>query len=367
MKTTTKRSATTRAGLMAILMLAASYIAGTASLHAQGRSLQTPPANIQLRDSFDTPPADAQTLSIVAAAQAFLASLDPDQRRAAVYDFADNTQRANWSNFPEGAVKRGGVMLGDLSDAQKTALDALLATVLSEDGITNIDWQLAAEATLGTGGRVQFGPQYYYTSFLNEPVIDAPWMLQFGGHHLAINVTINGPDISFSPMLTGGEPLNITYGGEQLYITARETAAALAFMGGLDADQKAVAIRGTRPINLVLGPGEFGTTIAPEGLKASALNAAQKAQLLALVSTRLGHINADDYAAKMARITADLDETWFGWWGPEDTPGAAYYRVTGPSVVIEYSPQGRGQDVTNHAHNMYRDPENDYGIQWIAQ
>jgi hypothetical protein len=39
-------------------------------------------------------------------------------------------------------------------------------------------------------------------------------------------------------------------------------------------------------------------------------------------------------------------------------PGsAAYYRVQGPTVVIEYAPQGG----TSHIHTVIRDPKNDYG------
>jgi hypothetical protein len=80
----------------------------------------------------------------------------------------------------------------------------------------------------------------------------------------------------------------------------------------------------------------------------------------------LGFINADDFAAKMTVVRGELDDTYFGWWGPEGTLGAAYFRVTGPSVVLEYAPQDQDGDNTDHAHNMYRDPQNDYGAAWIA-
>ena len=51
----------------------------------------------------------ASTASIVSAANAFLASLDASQRQSVLYDFNDNEQRARWSNFPTGAVPRGGI------------------------------------------------------------------------------------------------------------------------------------------------------------------------------------------------------------------------------------------------------------------
>lgn len=201
-----------------------------------GRSLQTPPLEITLRDSFDVPAADQKASTIVAAAQAFLATLSAEERDLAVYDFSDNTQRSNWSNFPTGPVQRGGVMRGNLSDAQNAAMDALLAEVLSADGMNNTRYQLAAEDALGGGGTggAQFGSEYYFMSFLGEPSTEVHWMLQFGGHHLAYSVTFFGGDASLSPMLTDGEPLKIIYDGADVFITEKELTAAAAFMASLD-------------------------------------------------------------------------------------------------------------------------------------
>lgn len=356
---------TAAAGLAAALALG--WFAQDA-LQAQGRSLQTPPVPITVKTAFEVPEADAQTQAITAAALAFLDGLTPEQRQAAIYDFGDNTQRANWSNFPDGAVLRQGVMRGDMTADQWAALETLLKTTLSEEGYMNVVYQLAAEETLDNGGgRVNFGDEYYYASFLGQPSVDAPWMFQFGGHHLAINVTVFGPDISFSPMLTGGEPLKIDFEDRQVFITEREVVAAQAFMDSLSADQQAQALRSDTPINLLLGPGEFGTTIAPEGIRAADLTDSQRTLLLEVITARLGFINPDDFAAKMQVIKAELDQTYFGWWGPLGTPGAAYFRVTAPSAVLEYAPQDIDGDPTDHAHNMYRDPRNDYGSAWIAE
>ncbi|MFT6532827.1 MAG: hypothetical protein ACJASC_002383 [Limimaricola cinnabarinus] len=361
-----KKTSVILLGATAIAAAAGIYGLAEGPLSAQGRSLQSPPVEIEMKSSFEVPAADAQTEAIVTAAQAFLETLDKAQREAAMFAFDDATQRGNWSNFPDGPVQRAGVMRGDMTENQLAALDALLSTVMSEDGVNNVRYQLAAEDTLDDGsGGPNFGSDYYYVSFLGEPSTHAPWMLQFGGHHLAINVTIFGPDVTFSPMLTGGEPLNIDYEGQQIYITADETTAAQALMDSLSEDQKAQAIVSDTPINLLLGPGEFGTRVAPEGIKGSDLDDAQKALLSDVIAARLGFINADDFAAKMEVVEVELDDTWFGWWGPEGTLGAAYFRVTAPSVITEYAPQDMDGDPTDHAHNMYRDPANDYGVAWV--
>lgn len=340
---------------------------------AQAPDLQTPPVEIALKPSFDVPAADAQTLAIIAAAQGFLATLGAEQRAAAVFPFDDNAQRSNWSNFPDGAVQRKGVMRGDLSADQNAALDVLLAQLLSADGVRNVRLQLAGDDALGaapTGGGpmpVNFGSAYFYAAFLGEPAADAPWMFQFGGHHLAINATVFGPDLAFAPMLTGGEPLRVTLDGQAAYTTEAETRAAQALLDSLDEAQKQAAIRSDQAINLLLGPGAFGTVLAPEGVKGSDLDAAQRALLLDLIRARLGFANADDASALMAKAEEGLDETYFGWWGPQGVPGAAYFRVTGPTVVLEYAPQDQDGDPTDHAHNIYRNPVNDYGTAWIAE
>ena len=51
-------------------------------------------------------------------------------------------------------------------------------------------------------------------------------------------------------------------------------------------------------------------------------------------------------------------KTYFAWSGATTNGGLAYYRIQGPTVVIEYAPQ---QGDLDHIHTIYRDPTNDYG------
>jgi hypothetical protein len=329
--------------------------------------------DLPIRQAIKVDPADPLAQKIVAAANEFLRSLSDQQRKAVVFPFTDNVQRAKWSNFPSGVFQRAGLKRGDLNAQQNAALDQLLATVLSEKGVRNARLEMAADDALkatdsggGGGASPGFGSANYYVSFLGVPSTDHPWMFQFGGHHLAINATFAGPHASFSPMLTGGQPLTVNHGGQKTYITKEELDAARAFLASLNPRQKAAAVRGSAAIQLVLGPGEYGTAIAPEGVRASSLNEQQKQLLLRVVEARVGQFNARDANGKMAQVRREIGDTYFGWWGPEQPYGAAYYRVTGPHIVLEYSPQKLGNgDPTEHAHNMYRDPTNDYGSAWI--
>ena len=145
----------------------------------------------------------------------------------------------------------------------------------------------------------------------------------------------------------------------------QESDKAFALLNALDENQRKQAILSYRLADLVLGPGQDGKTIQPEGLKASALNERQHSMLLDLISEWAGIIHESAAAARMAEIKAGLDDTWFAWSGPTTvTPGnniTAYYRIQGPKLVIEYAPQRLGGDPAMHVHTMYRDPTNDYG------
>jgi hypothetical protein len=87
-----------------------------------------------------------------------------------------------------------------------------------------------------------------------------------------------------------------------------------------------------------------------EGLKASSRNEPQRAMLLDVISEWAGIVNDAWAPGRMAEIKAGLSDTWFAWSGPATHApgrnGSAYYRVQGPKLVIEFSPQGAGGDPT---------------------
>ena len=115
----------------------------------------------------------------------------------------------------------------------------------------------------------------------------------------------------------------------------------------------------------MLGPGKYGAAAAPEGIRGSELAAVQRTLLLRVIEARLGFMNDDDHAERMKAVVAEVEDTSFGWWGRQGVLGAAYFRVTSPSMVIEYAVQD-GDDSVGHAHGMYRELDNDYGTAWIS-
>jgi hypothetical protein len=324
------------------------------------------------------PPTDS-TARAVTAAEAFLATLDPGQRLKANVDLNEKT-RTVWSNLPTGmtlqvgATERNGVKLGDMKPEQEKAALALLAATLSRDGFQKAMAIVDADQVLETRSgprsatsRTRFGRAEYYVGVLGKPSTADPWMIQFGGHHLAINVTLAGRQNVLAPTHTGTQPASYSVDGRTIRPLGDENDKAFALVNALDADQRKQAILGFEVRNLVLGPGADGKTIAPEGIRASALTNAQRAMLVDLVREWVDILGDEAAAAKMKEVQAGLADTYFAWAGATTNGKGAYFRIQGPAVLIEYAPQGQGDNNIDHIHTIYRDPTNDYAARAIRR
>jgi Protein of unknown function (DUF3500) len=351
------------------------------------------------------------TSRIVSAAKTFVSTLDEKQRQKVLFAFDDDQQRKRWSNLPTGAVPRGGIGLKDMTPSQRSAAMALVASALSPRGFEKVQQIMEGDEVNkssegnrppfgrgpggpppggfgdgpppggpngprppfdrgGNGGQM-FGKDLYYISILGTPSEKDPWMLQFGGHHLALDITIAGERGILTPTLTGAQPALYTVKGKTVRPLGEESDKALALVAALDESQRKQAILNYRVADLVLGPGQDGKTIQPEGLKASNMSEKQRAMLLDVISEWAGIIHESEAAARMTELKADLNETWFAWSGPTTAEAGrnitAYYRIQGPHLVIEYAPQELGGDPAMHVHTMYRDPTNDYGRKLAAR
>ena len=305
------------------------------------------------------------TAGIVAAAQKFLGTLDDAQRAKVVFDFKDDAQRRRWSNLPTSIVKRQGLRMGDLTQPQRDAVLAILAAALSPQGYEKILEIVQADELLKqSSGQTIFGRDQYYVSLLGQPSTSGPWMIQFGGHHLGLNITLAGEQRTLAPSHTGAQPAIYELEGKTVRPLGRETDKAFALLSSLNESQRKQAILGFEMRDLVLGPGRDGQTIQPEGIKGSALTEKQREMLLDLAGEWTGILHEAVAKAKMDEMKQNIAETWFAWSGPTEKGSAAYFRIQGPTVIIEYAPQRLGGDATKHIHTIYRDPTNDYGVKW---
>lgn len=311
-----------------------------------------------------------QTARIAQSAEAFLGTLKDAQRAKVLFDFGDKQQRARWSNLPTGMAERRGLRMGDLAQEQRDAVMSLLSVTLSKMGYEKVVGIIEGDEVLrknNGGNGPAFGRDEFYVSILGTPSATSPWMLQFGGHHLALNVTFVGEAGVMTPSLIAVQPARYSLEGRTVRPLGRETDKAFELVNSLNASQRKEAVLGFQMHDLVLGPGHDGETIQPEGIKATELSVQQQQMLLDLVGEWSGIIHESAAAEKMLEIKANLKETWFAWSGPTQPGSAAYFRVQGPTVVIEYAPQKLGGDPTQHIHTMYRDFTNDYGKKLLRQ
>jgi hypothetical protein len=328
-----------------------------------------------------SPPAAAAngtvTVKVVEAANAFLATLSTAERAKCTFSF-NSTQKTGWSNLPTGIFQRNGLRFGDMTPRQRQAALALVAAALSREGYQKVTDIMNGDEVLknagggrtggrpggqGPGGGIRFGLDEYYIALLGTPSASEPWMIQFGGHHLAINVTVVGPHNAMTPSLPAAQPAKYTLNGQTIRPLGRENDKGFALINALNAGQQKRAILGYQVTDLVLGPGADGKVIQPEGIPVSELDPGQQALLLDVVHEWVGILNDEAAAAKMAEIKANLPKTYFAWSGATKNGGLAYYRVQGPTVIIEYAPQ---QGDLDHIHTIYRDPTNDYGAKLVT-
>ena len=303
--------------------------------------------------------------AIVAAAQGFLDSLSDEQRAAAMYAF-DDPRRANWSNLPAEMSRRNGVRIRDLDAAQQAALEDFLATALSPQGYATVQGVVGAEDALGQSwwaGLLGWGSDNYFLAFFGEPAMGPAWGWQFGGHHLGVNVSVVGGRSYLSPTFVGIDPAAYERDGVTVMPLAAQAAAGRALFQGLDGAAQPAARLDTLPVaagEILTGAGQDGVIPALAGSKAGDWPAAQRQQLLDTIALWVGMLPAESAQLRMAEIAADLEETSFAWHSALEGGGPIYYRIQGPTLIIEFS----NEDVAaegGHYHSVYRNPLNEYG------
>src|SRR5579871_6287659 len=303
---------------------------------------------------------DQVIANAVAKANAFLQALDGTQRGKVLFEYT-SAKKPSWSNLPVTMVPRNGLPLGELTQPQRSAALDVLAAVLSKQGYQKvIDIMNADDHLVQGNNKTRFGTNNYYLAVFGTPSATKPWMVQFGGHHLGLNVTIVGKETTLTPTHTGTQPDSFTRDGKTVRPLGAENDLAFKLINQLNPEQRKQAVLSPKPRNLALGPGQDGKTIPPEGLRCSALQEDQRATLLDLIGAWVHILPKDAAAARLAALKAKIDETYFSWHGPTTNGSAAYYRIQGPTLLIECAPQGS----TSHIHTIIRDPSNDYGKEW---
>ncbi len=283
-------------------------------------------------------------------------SLSAAQRRQAVLTF-EAKERTDWHYVPR---NRPGLALRDMDQAQRRLVWALLEALLSDAGAAKARGVLQIEAVLAelTGNwRFRDPENYALVVFGDLTQLDQPVGWRFEGHHLSLTVVGHAElGVAVTPAFFGANPAVAPAGHRHagLRILAREQELGFGPLNSLDQAQRNRAVLGPRSLgDIVSGPGRERSLRQAVGVPYAALTAEQQQAVLRLLDTYVGAF-ADDLAeAERAKIrSAGLENLHFAWAGSQTPDAPHYYRLHGPTTVVEYD---NTQNGANHIHTVWHD------------
>jgi hypothetical protein len=293
------------------------------------------------------------------AALRFLNSLTKEQHQKAVLPF-ESDYRTLWRYTP---ATRQGVSWKDLDPDQANLAHEFIKSVLSELGYRRTqDIRTIEQVLSGIENSARRDKDYYFLTFFGQPSATGRWGWRYEGHHISLNLTFQGNDIvSSTPQFFGSNPAEVPSGElKGTRILAKEEDAAIAFLASLNADQKKLAIIADRAPNEIATAENREAARQPDsGIKFTQLDSGQQKDLLDLVRLNAEAQNPVEVKRRMDAISkAGHEKLTFAWMGAPDRSAAHYYRIQGPTFLIEFD---NSQNRANHIHLVWRDFEGDFG------
>jgi hypothetical protein len=318
--------------------------------------------------------AEKSAASMAGAATKFLESLTPEQRQKAAFAF-ESEERLKWHFIPTEMFPRNGLIIGDMTEAQRKAAHGLLQAGLSQRGYMTTTAIMELESVLavledaarkanpgGRGNVLVRDPVRYYFSVFGTPSPRGAWGWRVEGHHVSLNFTVvNGSLLASSPTFFGSNPAEVREGPKKgLRILASQEDSARALLMALDETQRKQAVfDATAPNDIATMNALDIKPLSPGGITADRLTAAQREMLMAIVDAYAGVMPADVAAERLDKIKkAGVEKITFAWAGDAARGQRHYYRVQGPTFLIEYD---NTQNNANHIHAVWRDFQGDFG------
>jgi hypothetical protein len=308
----------------------------------------------------------ALQVSMADAANAFLASLNAPRRAQAHLAF-DDTTRMQFNYVPGW---RSGLLLAEMSAVQRMRAHELLRTVLTGIGylkvtsIMQLEEVLRAMETAGTVRSVEG----YALAIFGDPSPTQPWGWRFEGHHVSLNFTSVDPaSLTSTPLFLGSNPAEVRSGSwSGLRVLQEEEDLARALLMSLTEDQRKVAIFSAQaPNDIVTRTDPTAREVPVTGIGAHAMGQESRMLLLRLIDVYASTVEPEIVEPRLAAIrNAGIDNIHFGWAGGIQPGEPHYYRIHGPTMLIEFD---NVQTNANHIHSVWRDLQNDFGGDLLRQ
>ncbi len=307
--------------------------------------------------------------AMTTAATHWLEGLTPEQRTQATFP-VNGDEVTHWHFIPTNMFPRKGVPIKDMSEAQRKLAHDLLKAGLSQRGYLTttsiMDLETILHAIENSGGRKGANvrdPELYFFSVFGTPSAKSAWGWRVEGHHISLHFAIaNNAAVASTPQFFGSNPAEVREEGPKkgLRVLGPMEDAARALLDSLDETQKTTGV-----INNV-APNDIVTTttvkidpLSPVGIAGADLKPAQRELLTKLIEAYASQMPDDVAAERLAKIkAAGLEKVTFAWAGETAKGKKHYYRVQGPTFLIEYD---NSQNDGNHIHSVWRDFAGDFG------
>ena len=303
------------------------------------------------------------------AANAFLASLDPQVRAGATFP-VDSDEWRKWSNIHIFLMRHGAV-LDNMDDNQRDLALGVLKASLSSRGYKLARDIMKLNYAIGeiTGKFEEYDEWLYWLSIMGTPSDDEPWGWQIDGHHVIINTLIVGDQLVMTPAFLGSEPVAVydgKYAGTRVF--EEEETAGLKLALSLSKDQRSKAvISDTVPREVFTTAYRDNFELKYEGIRYDELAGDQQSMLLDVIGLYVGVTRPEHAQVKMEEVKRHLKETYLAWMGGIEGDSVFYYRVHSPVILIEFDhlpgiALDNDEPSRDHIHTVVRTPNgNDYG------
>jgi len=303
--------------------------------------------------------------AMASAATKFLAALSAEQKQKASFAL-DSEELTRWHYVPAMQFERHGLAIRDMSEAQRGLAQELLKTGVSAKGYTQAttimnDLETILKAI--ENGSAMRDPEQYAFSIFGTPSAKSAWGWRVEGHHLSLHFEVaNGSSVASSPTFFGSNPAEVRVEGPKkgLRVLGEREDTARALLMALDETQrKAATIADVAPTDIVTRTAAKVDPLSPAGVAAAAMTPKQREMLMAVIDTYAASMAPDIAAERLAQLkNAGLEKISFAWAGDFERGKKHYYRIQGPTFLIEYD---NTQNDGNHVHSVWRDFNGDFG------
>jgi hypothetical protein len=297
-------------------------------------------------------------------------ALGPELTKQATFEF-EGPERTDWHFIPKDRV---GVKWDDMNLQQRRAAHNLLRTALSSQGYFKATTIMSLENELR---RIEAGrpdvnnirdPEKYWFALFGDPEDDEPWGWRIEGHHLSLNFSsVTGQVVSVTPAFFGSNPAELRDGPRAgLRVLGKEEDLARELVASCTPEQfREVIILDAAPDEIIAQPGMEIKFAKPDGLSAEEMTPNQQALLRKLVAEIFGNYEAEIHDKALHEMEhAGFGMLHFGWAGSIKRGEGHYFRIHGPTLVIEYD---NTQNNANHAHLVWHSPSNNFAADFLRR